>query len=198
MRHDHPDWPANPYPDEWSEITGFAYRSALSLIRPLNTVQSRLGEDGDYILQHPFEADYQIDGGEWRRLTVPQGLVTDLTSVPRLARAFIGRVGPWLEAAIIHDYLYIAWQDVPGMGARPRDRLFADRMMLRAMEAADVAPWQRHVIYAVIRAFGGAAYARRKPHRYAELASPAVCGALAFRLPDGQSGTSSIPEPPHG
>ena len=43
MRHDHPDLPANPYPDEWEEITGFAYRSALSLIRPLNVVQRATG-----------------------------------------------------------------------------------------------------------------------------------------------------------
>ena len=76
----------------------------------------RLGEDGDYILQHPFEADYEIDGDEWRRLTVPRGLITDLTSVPRPLRVFVGRVGPWLEAAIIHDYLYVAWQDVRGGG----------------------------------------------------------------------------------
>ena len=95
MRHDHPDWPTNPYPDAWGEITAFAYRTALSLIRPLNTVPFRLGEDGDYVLQHPFEADYQIDGGEWRRLTVPQGLITDLTSVPRPLRSLVGRVGPW-------------------------------------------------------------------------------------------------------
>ena len=198
MRHDHPDWPTNPYPDGWQEITGFAYRTALSLIRPLNTVQYRLGEDGDYVLQHPFEADYMIDGREGRRLTVPQGLVTDLTSVPRPLRSIIGRVGPWLEAAIIHDYLYIAWQDVPGLGPRPRDRLFADRMMLRAMEAADVEPWQRRSIYRFIRVFGAGAYARRNPDRYAELLDPGIGGSLAFRLPSRHFGTSSIPEPPHG
>ena len=92
MRHDHPERPLNPYPEAWHEITGFAYGSAMSLIRPLNTVQDRLGEDGDYVLQHPFEADYQIDGAEWRRLTVPQGLITDLTSVPRLLRV-VDRAG---------------------------------------------------------------------------------------------------------
>ena len=198
MRHDHPDWPANPYPDNWHEVTRFAYRTALSLIRPLNTVPFRLGEDGDYILQHPFEADYQLDGGEWRRLTVPQGLITDLTSVPRVLRIFVGRVGPWLEAAIIHDYLYIAWQDVPSLGARPRDRLFADRMMLRAMEAADVAPWERWAIYRFVRTFGGEAYVKPNPDRYAELLDPGLGGALAFRLPARQPGTSSMPEPPHG
>ncbi len=183
MRHDHPDWPTDPYPDAWHAITGFAYRSALSLVRPLNTVQSRLGEDADYILQRDFLVDYQIDGIETRRVVVPRGLITDLTSVPRLFRVFVGRVGPWLEAAILHDYLYIAWQDVPGRGVRPRDRLFADRMMLRAMEAAGVSAVQRWAIYAAVRVFGAAAYARRDDRRYADLDSPTLGGALAFTLP---------------
>lgn len=173
MRHDHPDWPTNPYPDHWSEITGFAYRSALSLIRPLNTVPFRLGEDGDYVLQYPFEIDYRLDRGDWRRLTVPQGLITDLTSAPRLLRVFVGRVGPWLEAAIIHDYLYIAWQDVPGLGPRSSDRYFADRMMLKAMEAADVGALQRQAIYRFVRTFGASAYARQNADRYAELGARA-------------------------
>ncbi len=198
MRHNHPHWPANPYPDDWIEITSFAYRSALSLIRPLNVVRERLGEDGDYILQHPFEADFEIDGQEWRRLTVPRGLITDLTSVPRAFRIFVGRVGPWLEAAIIHDYLYLAWQDVPGRGVRARDRLFADRMMLRAMEAAEVARWRRWAIYLALRIFGARPYARPSSRRYAKLDDMALKGRLAFTLPDRQSGTSSMPEPPKG
>ncbi len=183
MRYDHPDWPIDPYPESWEEITGFAYRSALSLLRPLNTVQSRLGEDADYVLQYDFLFDYQIDGRETRRVVVPRGLLTDLTSVPRLFRAFVGRVGPWLEAAILHDYLYIAWQDVPGRDPRPCDRLFADRMMLRAMEAAGVGPVQRRAIYWAVRTFGGDAFARFDENRYADLDSGELGGSLAFTLP---------------
>ena len=183
MRQNHPDWPTNPYPDEWQEITGFDYRSALSLLRPLNTVSHRLGEDADYILQRDFLFDYTLDGGDVRRIVVPRGLITDLTSVPRLLRVFVGRVGPWLEAAILHDYLYIAWQDVPGLGARPRDRLFADRMMLCAMQEAGVGWFDRTVIYLAVRTFGAATYAERDEKRYADLGDPALGGALAFRLP---------------
>lgn len=183
MRRDHPDWPMNPYPEDWEEITAFAYRSALSLMRPLNVVRSRLGEDASYVLQHDFVVDYALDGRETRRIVVPRGMLTDLTSVPRLLRAFVGRVGPWLEAAILHDYLYIAWQDVPGRGPRSCDRLFADRMMLTAMEAAAVGPVERRAIYLAVRIFGADAFRRRNEDRYVDIADRDLTGALAFRLP---------------
>lgn len=182
-KRDHPAQPTNPYPDGWERISGFEYLSALSLIRPLNTVQDRLGEDGDYILQHDFVVAIEIDGDR-RAIAVPRGLITDLTSVPRLLRVFVGRVGPWLEAAILHDYLYIAWQDVPGKSPRPRDRLFADTVMLEAMEAAGVGRLTRRAIYLFLRAFGRWAYARPNPERYADLDDPALRGRLAFSLPD--------------
>jgi hypothetical protein len=185
-RSNHPAWPINPYPDCWEAITGFRYRSALSLVRPLNTVQARLGEDGDYVLQHDFLCDYELDGTEIRRLVVPRGLITDLTSAPRFLRMFVGRVGPWLEAAIVHDFLYIAWQDVPERGARACDRLFADRMMLAAMVEADVHPLARGAIYAVLRAFGGRAFRRVQQDRYADLGEPGFGAALAFVLPGGR------------
>ena len=131
MRHDQADWPTNPYPEEWETISEVRCRSALSLIRPLNVVLERLGEDGDYIIQDDFIVDYTLDGRETRRLVVPRGLITDLTSVPRILRVFVGRVGPWLEAAILHDYLYVAWQDVPDREPRPRDRALAFRLPSR-------------------------------------------------------------------
>jgi hypothetical protein len=184
MRYDHPAQPTNPYPDEWTEITGFAYRSALSLLRPLKAIRTRLDEDADYILQHDYLVDYQIDGCETRRVVVPHGLLTDLTSVPRPLRIFVGRVGPWLEAAILHDYLYIAWQDVPDRRARPRDRLFADRLMLRAMEVAGVGWLQRNAIYWSLRAFGRDAYARGHADRYVSLNDPALGTAPAFTIPN--------------
>jgi hypothetical protein len=182
-RHDHPARPANPYPDRWTTLSDFEYLSALSLIRPVNTVRERLGEDGEYILQHDFEVALGIDGDR-RGITVPRGLITDLTSVPRVFRIFVGRVGPWLEAAILHDYLYIAWQDVPGLAPRPSDRLFADRVMLLAMEAAAVGRATRWAIYLCLRAFGGRAFRRHETRRYAELEDQALEGSLAFTIPE--------------
>ena len=173
LRHDTPSQMMNPYPDEWRVLGGFSYLAALSLIRPLNTVRNRLGEDGDYILQHDFDCCVTVDG-EARVLTAPRGLITDLTSVPVLFRIFVGRVGPWLEAAILHDYLYVAWQLVPGRGVRARDRLFADRVMLLAMEAAGVGWVRRHMIYGALRLFGSRAYARMAANSFADLEDPAL------------------------
>ena len=167
---------ANPYPADWETLDGFEYRSALSLIRPLGTVLDRLGEDGDYVLDRDFDATIRVDGEEIG-LTAPRGLITDLTSVPWLFRFFVGRVGPWLEAAILHDYLYVAWELVPDKEPTERDRLFADRVMLLAMEAARVGSLRRNLIYGALRLFGGRAFRRRSDRLFADL------GEGAFRTP---------------
>lgn len=178
---DAPVRPVNPYPDEWWELSEFEYLSALSLIRPLNAVQDRLGDDGDYILQHDFACSVSIDGDP-TGLLAPRGMVTDLTSVPPVFRIFVGRVGPWLEAAILHDWLYVAWRHVPGRGVRARDRLFADRVMLLAMERARVPAWRRLAIYGALRLFGGRAY-RRGDMRFADLGDGSLETAMV--IPDG-------------
>ncbi len=184
--YDRAPTPTNPYPDGWKTLSNFAFGSALSLIRPLNAVQERLGEDGDYILQHDLLTEVDIDG-ERRLIQVPRGLITDLTSVPPLGRIFVSRVGPWLEAALLHDYLYIAWQDVPGRGAREADRRFADELFLVAMEHSAVAKWRRMLIYWSVRWFGGSAYRTRKTERFADLDDPALKGRLAFVMPSGNA-----------
>lgn len=166
----------NPYPDEWTMLTGFEYLSAMSLIRPLNTVRDRMGADGDYALHHDFACCVDVDG-EALGLTAPRGMVTDLTSVPGPLRPFVGRVGPWLEAAVLHDWLYVAWRLVPGRGARPRDRLFADRVMLLAMKRAQVSRWRRWTIYAAVRLFGGPSY-RSGDIRFVDLGERAMSTAL--------------------
>lgn len=171
-----PDRPVNPYPDGWRELAGFEYLSALSLIRPLNTVQDRLGEDGDYILQHDFACAVAVDGDP-TGLLASRGMVTDLTSVPPVFRIFVGRVGPWLKAAILHDWLYMAWRQVPGRGVRARDRLFADRIMLLAMQRARVPAWRRLAIYGSLRLFGGNAY-RRGNARFVDLDEAALDTAM--------------------
>ncbi len=86
---------ADPYPEAWKELSDFEYKSALSLIRPVNTVRDRMGEDGDYILNRDFDVCLSNDG-QGHSITAPPGLVTDLTSVPPLFRSVIGRVGPRL------------------------------------------------------------------------------------------------------
>jgi len=169
-----PPRPVDPYPADWHRVSDFEYLSPLSLIRPVANLIDRLGEDGDYVLQHDFDCAVRVDG---RRhvMTAPRGLVTDLTSVPPGLRGLVGRVGPWLEAAIIHDYLYVAWSFLPGRAPQERDRLFADEVMRLAMEAARVRARRRWAIYLGLRALGARAYARADPDRaFADLGDHAL------------------------
>ncbi len=191
QKFDHPAAPANPYPDDWEDLRNFRFRSALSLIRPLGSVRNRLGEDAEYVLQHDLLAEIEIDG-ELREIRVPRGLITDLTSVPAVFRIFVSRVGPWLEAAVLHDYLYIAWQDVPDRGPREADRAFADEVFRLAMIEADVSTWRRILIHQAVRIFGGKAFSTRHEKRYTDLNAPELKGKLAFVLPTRRD-TSETP-----
>ena len=161
----------NPYPDGPGELTNFRYLTALALIRPKAQLLERLGEDGDYILARDYDVELVVDG-DTRMIIAPRGLITDLTSVPWIFRWYVGRVGPWLEAAIIHDWLYVAWQVV---GRRPSeaDRAFADRVMLAAMEAAGVGPLRRRMIYLSVRLFGGRMFGERNDRIFADLGDEA-------------------------
>ena len=161
----------NPYPDGPGALSGFRYLTALALIRPKARLLERLGEDGDYILARDYDVEVVVDGVA-RAITAPRGLITDLASVPRVFRWYVGRVGPWLEAAIIHDWLYVAWQ-VVGRTPDAADRAFADRVMLAAMEAAGVRPLRRRAIYLSVRLFGGRSFARKNGRIFADLGDEA-------------------------
>ncbi len=165
--------PLDPYPDrDAPDVTDVSYFSPLSLIRPPALLLDRMAEDGDYVVQRDYDLSLRIDG-DVRVLTVPRGLITDLTSVPAPLRWVVGRVGPWLEAAIVHDYLYVAWRLIPGREPLARDRAFADLVMLRAMEAARVGALRRWIIYGAVRLFGGPAYRDRRGPIFADLDSRA-------------------------
>lgn len=166
----------NPYPDgSWQTISDVAYLSMLHLERDIDSVQMARGRDADYIVGQDYTIRFRLDGQE-RRISVPAGMLTDLASVPRLARTIVDRVGPHLEAAIVHDFLYIAWQDLAGRGARDDDRRFADELFLALMKAAEVKPFKRFIIYRAVKWFGSGAYERGDDPRYVrhEPTSPPV------------------------
>ena len=156
----------NPYPEPAGlDITRFVYCTPLHLCRCKEAVQRRQGGDADYIVSRPYTVRFRYNGVD-REIAVPEGMVTDLTSVPGFARIFVGRVGPHLEAAIVHDFLYIAWQDMGERGVRREDRRFADRLIYAAMKAAGVHFFKRWLIYIAVMIFGGIPYARRDGIRY--------------------------------
>jgi hypothetical protein len=157
----------NPYPSPgWEEISDFEYLTPLRLYRDAKAVPMRDGEDAEYVVSDDYRVRYRLDGKP-REITVPAGMLTDLASVPRVARWLVDRVGPHLEAAIVHDFLYIAWQDVAGgRGAREEDRRFADELMRVAMESAKVGATSRFVIHNAVRSFGGRAFEEPNERRY--------------------------------
>ena len=91
----------------WRELADFEYMTPLQLKRGIKTVQTRRGDDADYIEAKPYRVRCSVDGVT-QVVEVPEGMATDLASVPRLARSVVGHVGPHLEASIVHDRLYLA------------------------------------------------------------------------------------------
>ena len=84
---------------------------------------------------------------------VHEGMFTDLSSVPRIARGIVGRVGPHLEASIVHDWLYVAWQ-VEEIKPTDEMRQFADDVFRAGMQKAKVGALKRWAIYQAVRLGG--------------------------------------------
>ena len=157
----------NPYPDtDWNDITSFKYLTPLHLYREISAVKMRDGEDADYLLGQEYKVAYALDNGPLLELTVPKGLLTDLTSTPSITRSLVSRVGPHLEAAIVHDFLYIAWQLIPGRGAQKRDWDFADKLMRAAMKEAKVSFTKRLLISSALKVFGWPIYRSKNEPPY--------------------------------
>ena len=150
------------YPDGAVDVFKFCYRSNLHLSRKIARVQSRRGKDAAYIVTKPYRAHVKI---KWCKdgktgcfpICVPKGYETDLCSSPRFARSIVGRVGPHLEASIVHDWLYEAWQGRWGnKRLKPNCdmRRFADAVFLEALKEAKVAGWKRMCMWLVVRVCG--------------------------------------------
>lgn len=101
-------------------------------------------------------------GDRAHSITVRKGFPTDLASIPRWAWIILPPDGPWVKAAIIHDYLYATrgtgvWKE----GSRgitrstPYSRLEADQMLGEAMANRGVPYFRRAIIYLAVR-LGGA------------------------------------------
>ena len=145
----------NPYPESYGEgasITAFEYESHLHLLR-LKKRLPYIDSEEQYIVAKDYSVGYQLNGANtWEQITVPRGTLTDLSSSPGPARLFLGRVGPHLEASIVHDYLYIAWQ-VKDLNATDDMRHFADDLMLAAMREAGMG-CKADIIHLAICLFG--------------------------------------------
>lgn len=90
---------------------------------------------------------------------VPIGFSTDGASVPRLLWAIFPPMGPYLRAAIVHDYLYTR---LKAGNPHPvaRSRWAADRELRRAMAACGVGFLTRWIFWVAVRV-GGWVYLRK-------------------------------------
>lgn len=84
---------------------------------------------------------------------VPAGFVTDLASIPQALWAVLPPIGPYDEAAVVHDYLY---QHGGGfrVNGRPLERVDADRVLAEACAVCGVSRIKRWAIFAGVRVGG--------------------------------------------
>ncbi len=82
--------------------------------------------------------------GAGRAVVVPVGTETDLASVPRWLQWLCPRLGPWDQAAVVHDYL------CQKMGC---SRFIADAIFREAMAALGVPLWRRVSMYYAVRLY---------------------------------------------
>lgn len=108
-------------------------------------------KDWDYYYTKGVRAKWKPNSGQtYKEVFVPEGFVTDLTSIPQEAWSLGYRPeGPYAYAALIHDYLY--WM-------RDRTREEADEIFLFAMEDSKVDKTLRTGIYKVVSGLGGRAW----------------------------------------
>ncbi len=103
-----------------------------------------------------LEDDYRYQDGE-NVITVPEGFLFDLASIPR---AFWWLISPFelsIAAPLLHDFLYLhAGAPPAGSVTPPRvySRIDADKLFLEVMKTEGVHGWRRGSAYAAVRAFG--------------------------------------------
>jgi hypothetical protein len=89
-------------------------------------------------------------------ITVPRGFVTDLASIPRFFWSAFPKTGPYMSAAILHDYLY--WD-------QRCTRTQADEIFEIEMKSFGVASTSRAMIFAAVSELGGSSWVRTRLQR---------------------------------
>lgn len=101
----------------------------------------------EWRLYLPFSATVYYDSSASELITVPEGFITDLASVPRFPGMFLLFGGKARKSAVLHDYLY----------SEGRDRSFADAVFYAAMRHEEPA-WRRALMWLGVRLAGWVFY----------------------------------------
>ncbi len=109
--------------------------------------------------RHPFHPHLWVVWHEftWRTVHVPQGFPTDFASIPKLLQWLFSTYGHYLEATIIHDYLY-------AQGSQ--NRKLHDQIFLEAMRDYGVQEWKAKLFYYAVRLFGNQRRSQRDFKRH--------------------------------
>ena len=110
----------------------------------------------NYRVTYDYTVDRNDGKGEVRekgKVTVPALMCTDLATIPFAVVRWaldVGRVGPHLEATIVHDFLYIAWQLFHGANdqhAKSEYKAFADDLCYYLLKASGIGWIKRQALY---------------------------------------------------
>lgn len=122
-------------------------------------------------------------------ITAPKGCVTDLASIPRPFWILLPPDGPWVKAAVIHDYLYAtrgAGQLPPGVPGskqpvgitrKPYSRAESDWILRDGLENRGVDIIRRNIIWAAVRVGGWIGWNRNGQGKQREAAEQGVSEA---------------------
>ncbi|WP_119165788.1 DUF1353 domain-containing protein [Algihabitans albus] len=154
----------SPYPKTFELIENFEYSSHLRIGRKNKKIVRYRESEVSYVVLRDYSVTFTVDGRR-QRLTVPAGMMTDLASVPAFARPAIGRVGPHLEASIVHDFLFVAWQLLPTGVARPSDWRFANEVMYAALRQTAMAAWKQWAVRRALNGFSWRVFREAEPDR---------------------------------
>jgi hypothetical protein len=101
-------------------------------------------------------------------ITVARGFVTDLTSVPRVGWMLLPPDGPWVKAAVIHDFLYATegdgkmWDHEGNTRPTPYTRKEADWILRDALQNRGVGWVTRNIIWLAVRIGGSLGWGRTR------------------------------------
>jgi len=97
--------------------------------------------------------DYHVGSEDSNEIiTIPEGYITDLASIPMIARWLIPKLGRHAQAAVVHDFIY-------QYHTYPRKR--CDEIFLEAMKVLKVPLWKRRLMYRAVRLFGKIPYGKK-------------------------------------
>ncbi len=138
----------------------------------------------------PYVLKGEWDGVNWLTLTkirfaiddkeyaIPVGFVTDMGSVPRIARMTVDRMGKSLVAFVIHDYLYASDSTVAV------ERKVADEVLYQIGRFCGESWYTANKIYYAVRMFGW--MANGEPNHFAGVSAITVLKIVEDNLPEIQ------------